>query len=205
MNRQEAEKRVRELHAVLRHHNYLYYVKDSPDVADSEYDRLFAELKQLEEQFPELAVPDSPTQRVGGFALDQFEKVEHAGAMLSLDSDQAENALRRFDERLRKEFGDGEVAYVLEPKLDGASVELVYEKGSLTRASTRGDGLVGEGITEGDGPEFDDDRFVGVVIIFGTAAGTAQGQADTQRQGQAQAPQGRDGRVRSIHAISAAT
>ena len=148
MNRQEAEKRVRELHAVLRHHNYLYYVKDSPDVADSEYDRLFAELKQLEEQFPELAVPDSPTQRVGGFALDQFEKVEHAGAMLSLDSDQAENALRRFDERLRKEFGDGEVAYVLEPKLDGASVELVYEKGSLTRASTRGDGLVGEGITE---------------------------------------------------------
>ena len=148
MHRQEAEKRVRELHAVLRHHNYMYYVKDSPDVADSEYDQLFAELKQLETQFPELLVPDSPTQRVGGLPLDQFEKVEHAAPMLSLDSDQAEDALRRFDERLRKELGDSEVAYVVEPKLDGASVELVYEKGSLIRASTRGDGQVGEGITE---------------------------------------------------------
>ena len=148
MNRKEAEKRVRELHAVLRHHDYLYYVKDQPDVADSEYDRLFAELKQLETQFPELAVPDSPTQRVGGHPLDQFAKVEHAGPMLSLDSDQAEEALRRFDERVRKGVGDRKIAYVVEPKLDGASVELVYEHGSLTRASTRGDGLVGEGITE---------------------------------------------------------
>jgi DNA ligase (NAD+) len=148
MNRQEAEKRVRELHAVIRHHDYQYYVKDTPDVADSEYDRLFAELKQLEALFPELAVPDSPTQRVGGFALDQFAKVEHAGPMLSLDSDQAEEALRRFDERVRKGLGDAAIAYVVEPKLDGASVELVYENGSLIRAATRGDGLVGEGITE---------------------------------------------------------
>lgn len=148
MNRRETEQRVRELHAVIRHHDYLYYVKDLPEVADSEYDRLFAELKQLEARFPELVVPDSPTQRVGGVPLDRFPKVEHAGPMLSLDSDQGEAALRRFDERVRTGLGDADVAYVVEPKLDGASLELVYENGSLTRASTRGDGLVGEGITE---------------------------------------------------------
>ena len=85
MNRQEAEKRIRELHAVIRHHDYQYYVKDQPDVADSEYDRLFSELKQLEEQFPEFVTPDSPTQRVGGAPLDQFAKVEHLAPMLSLD------------------------------------------------------------------------------------------------------------------------
>jgi DNA ligase (NAD+) len=148
MNRQEAEKRVRELHAVIRHHDYLYYVKDLPEVADSEYDVLFAELKQLESLYPEFVTPDSPTQRVGGAPLDQFEKVEHVGPMLSLDSDQAEDALRRFDERVRKGLERETVAYVVEPKLDGASVELVYENGSLTRASTRGDGMVGEEITE---------------------------------------------------------
>ncbi len=148
MNRQEAEKRIRELHAVIRHHDYQYYVKDQPDVADSEYDRLFSELKQLEEQFPEFVTPDSPTQRVGGAPLDQFAKVEHLAPMLSLDSDQAEDALRRFDERIRKGLKLETVAYVVEPKLDGASVELVYEDGALARASTRGDGAVGEGITE---------------------------------------------------------
>jgi DNA ligase (NAD+) len=147
MNHQEAEKRVRELHAVIRHHDYLYYVKDQPEVADSEYDRLFAELKQLEAQFPECVMPDSPTQRIGGVPLDQFEKVEHVAPMLSLDSSQDEETLRRFDERIRKGLGSEDVAYVVEPKLDGASVELVYENGSLLRASTRGDGLVGEGVT----------------------------------------------------------
>ncbi len=148
MNRHEAKKRVRELHAVIRHHDYLYYVKDQPEVADSEYDVLFAELKRLEEQFPELVRPDSPTQRVGGAPLDQFEKVEHLGPMLSLDSDQAEEALRRFDERIRNALELEKIAYVAEPKLDGASVELVYENGGLTRALTRGDGVVGERITE---------------------------------------------------------
>jgi DNA ligase (NAD+) len=147
MNRQQAEQRIRDLHAVIRHHDYLYYVKDQPDVADSEYDKLFAELKQLEAQYPEFVTPDSPTQRVGGAPLDQFEKVPHLAPMLSLDSAQAEDSLRRFDERIRKSIGDG-VAYMVEPKLDGASVELVYEHGILVRASTRGDGTVGEGITE---------------------------------------------------------
>ena len=138
MNRLQAEARIRELHAVIRHHGYLYYVKDRPEIQDSAYDRLFAELKQLEAGFPDLVTPDSPTQRVGGVALDQFPKVDHAAPMLSLDSDQAETALRRFDERVRKGLGVASVDYVVEPKLDGASVELVYEDGVLARASTRG-------------------------------------------------------------------
>ncbi len=148
MNRQQAELRVRELHAIIRHHDYLYYVLDRPEIADSEYDRLFAELQRLENSYPKLVTPDSPTQRVGGRALDEFPRVEHAAPMLSLDSDQAEAAVARFDERVRKALGVGRVEYVLEPKLDGASVELVYENGVLVRASTRGDGAVGEGITE---------------------------------------------------------
>jgi DNA ligase (NAD+) len=148
MNRNKAEVRVRELHAALRHHDYLYYVKDQPEISDSEYDDLFRELRGLEAQFPDLVTPDSPTQRVGGVPLDDFPKVRHAAPMLSLDSAQAEQALIRFDERVRKALGVNQVAYVVEPKLDGASVELVYEHGVLVRASTRGDGAVGEGVTE---------------------------------------------------------
>jgi len=147
MNRSQAEKRVRELRAELRHHDYLYYVKDAPEIADTAYDALFRELREIEERFPELRAPDSPTQRVGGVALDKFPTVEHAAPMLSLDSSQDEANLRRFDERLRKALGNA-VRYVAEPKLDGASVELVYEDGVLVRGSTRGDGQSGEGITE---------------------------------------------------------
>ncbi len=149
MNRQQAESRVRELRALLRHHDYLYYVKDRPEVSDEEYDRLYHELKDLEESFPDLLTPDSPTQRVGGAPLDSFPTVRHAAPMLSLDSSGDEEQLRRFDARVRKALGeDAEVHYVLEPKLDGASVELVYEDGVLTRVSTRGDGVSGEGIIE---------------------------------------------------------
>jgi DNA ligase (NAD+) len=147
MDRPKAERRIRELRAEIRHHDYLYYVKDAPEISDETYDRLFRELKSLEERFPDLRTDDSPTQRVAGFVLDRFPAVTHAAPMLSLDSSQEEAALRRFDARLRKAV-DGAVSYVLEPKLDGASVELVYESGILVRASTRGDGHVGEGITE---------------------------------------------------------
>jgi len=147
MNRSQAEQRVRDLHTQLRHHDFLYYVKDAPEISDEAYDALYHELKALEERFPDLRTADSPTQRVAGVALDEFPKVRHAAPMLSLDSSQDESALRRFDERLRKLL-DTDVRYVVEPKLDGASVELVYEGGVLVRASTRGDGQVGEGITE---------------------------------------------------------
>ncbi len=147
MNRSQAEQRVRDLHTQLRHHDYLYYVKDAPEISDEAYDALFHELKSLEERFPDLRTADSPTQRVAGVVLDEFPKVRHAAPMLSLDSSQDASVLRRFDERLHKALG-ADVRYVVEPKLDGASVELVYERGVLVRASTRGDGQVGEGVTE---------------------------------------------------------
>ena len=145
----EAERRLRELRAKIRHHDYLYHVKDAPELADSAYDALYRELKAIEDAHPELVTPDSPTQRVGGQgAFDRFPSVRHAAPMLSLDSDTDEPGLRRFDERVRKGLGQQDVRYVLEPKLDGASVELVYEGGTLVRAATRGDGVTGEGITD---------------------------------------------------------
>lgn len=149
MTRSGVAERIQELREKIRHHDYLYYVKDAPEVSDEQYDRLFRELRALEEEHPGLVTPDSPTQRVAGQAVDSFPTVEHAAPMLSLDSDQSEATLRRFDERLRKGLGpDFEVVYTLEPKLDGASIELVYEDGLLVRAATRGDGRRGEGITE---------------------------------------------------------
>jgi DNA ligase (NAD+) len=148
VKRADAERRLRRLRAEIRHHDYLYHVKDRPEIADDAYDALFAELKALEVAFPDLVTPDSPTQRVGGTVFDRFPTVPHTAPMLSLDSDRDEAAVRRFDDRLRRELGDAGVRYVLEPKLDGASVELVYERGALVRAATRGDGVQGEGITE---------------------------------------------------------
>ncbi len=144
-----AAERIAELRSGIRHHDYLYYVRDAPEISDEQYDRLFHELQDLEERFPELRSPDSPTQRVGGRALEEFPTVEHAAPLLSLDSSADPAQLRRFDERVRKALGDETpTRYVLEPKLDGASVELVYEGGRLARGSTRGDGRQGEGITE---------------------------------------------------------
>jgi DNA ligase (NAD+) len=144
--------RVEELRREIRHHDYLYYVRDAPEVSDEQYDRMFRELAALEESSPELRTPDSPTQRVAGQPLASFPTVEHAAPMLSLDSDQDPAALRRFDERLRKALAEHRpgqaVAYVLEPKLDGASLELIYEDGVLTGAATRGDGSRGEGVTQ---------------------------------------------------------
>jgi DNA ligase (NAD+) len=148
MNRQQAERRLAELRAQVDHHNYLYHVRDAPEISDEVYDALFSELSGLEERFPALVTPDSPTQRVGGEVLEGFETVAHAAPMLSLDSSADEAAIERFDERVRKALGEtAEVTYVLEPKFDGASLELVYESGVLVRAATRGNGREGEGIT----------------------------------------------------------
>ncbi|MCZ6507524.1 MAG: NAD-dependent DNA ligase LigA, partial [Acidobacteria bacterium] len=148
MNRQQAVRRLAELRVQVDHHNYLYHVRDAPEISDVAYDALFCELRGLEEEFPALVTPDSPTQRVGGEVHDGFETVAHAPPMLSLDTSADEAAIERFDERVRKALGEtAEVAYVLEPKFDGASLELVYEGGVLVRAATRGNGLEGEGIT----------------------------------------------------------
>jgi DNA ligase (NAD+) len=122
-------------------------VEARPEVSDAEYDRLFRRLLALEEAHPDLITPDSPTRRVGAEPRSDLPTVAHAAPMLSLDSTKDETELRRFDERVRKAVG-GTVTYLVEPKLDGASLELVYEDGILTRAVTRGNGEQGEGVTE---------------------------------------------------------
>jgi DNA ligase (NAD+) len=148
VDRKTAQERIARLRSEIRRHDHLYYVKDQPAVSDEAYDKLYHELMDLEEKFPDLVAADSPTQRVAGQPTASFPTIEHAAPMLSLDSDQDEATLRRFDERLRKGLGpDFSVEYVLEPKLDGLSVELVYRDGVLQQASTRGDGRRGEGIT----------------------------------------------------------
>jgi len=147
MEKNEAKERVDTLRVEIRQHDYAYYAEDSPTISDAKYDQLYRELRDLEAAFPSLLTPDSPTQRVGGVPLESFTQVEHAAPMLSLDSDADPESVRRFDERLRKSIPDQELSYVAEPKLDGASVELVYEHGRLRRAATRGNGIRGEDVT----------------------------------------------------------
>ncbi|MDT8436799.1 MAG: NAD-dependent DNA ligase LigA [Gemmatimonadota bacterium] len=147
MDKEKARRRIAELREEIRRHDWLYYVRDAPEISDAAYDELFRELRELEEAFPDLRAPDSPTRRVAGRPSEKFPAVEHAAPMLSLDSGASEDEARRFDDRLRRALGPDRVAYVVEPKFDGLSVELVYEDGILARASTRGDGMRGEGIT----------------------------------------------------------
>ena len=148
LSKEEAKKRIEELRKLIRHHDYLYYVLNKPEISDAEYDKLMLELKELEEKYPEFITPDSPTQRVGGFPAEEFKTVTHTKPMLSLDSAFTEEDIRRFDERVKRELGVESVEYVAEPKLDGLSVELVYENGVFVRGSTRGDGVNGEDVTE---------------------------------------------------------
>ena len=137
-----------ELHNLINKYNYLYYTTDNPEVTDSEYDRLFRELKQIESDYPELLTLDSPTQRVGGMALDKFDQVTHAIAMLSLDNVFDSDELASFDRRIKEWLNTSDpVDYVGEPKLDGLAISLRYEKGILVQAATRGDGAVGEDVT----------------------------------------------------------
>lgn len=144
----EAAAEAAGLHETLHRHNRLYYVEAAPEISDSAYDELFRRLLALEAAHPSLATADSPTQRVGADPLETLPGIEHAAPMLSLDSARELADVHRFDERLRKALGDEEIRYVLEPKLDGASLELVYVDGVLERAVTRGNGRVGEGVTE---------------------------------------------------------
>ncbi len=146
-----ARTRVDELRRQLEHHNRLYYVLDTPAITDAEYDALFRELQRLEEQYPDLVTPDSPTQRVGGAALEKFTPVTHRLPLLSLENATNAEEIREFDLRVKKVLGlppDEAISYVCEPKMDGLAVELVYEDGLLTVASTRGDGITGEDVTE---------------------------------------------------------
>lgn len=137
--------KVEKLRNTLNQYNYEYHVLDQPSVPDAEYDKLLHELVQLEEQNPELITPDSPTQRVGGQAIDLFEKVVHSSPMLSLGNAFNEGDLRDFDKRIRQDVND--VSYVCELKIDGLAVSLHYENGLFVKGATRGDGTVGEDIT----------------------------------------------------------
>jgi DNA ligase (NAD+) len=148
MTRAEAKQRIAELAEKIRGHDHRYYVLEKPIVSDAQYDRLFRELKTLEEQFPDLRPPDTPTLRVGGGLREAFKKVRHLTPLRSLDSLMDVEELRAFDERVRKGLEIERPVYVAEPKFDGLSVELVYEDGVFVRGSTRGDGETGEDITE---------------------------------------------------------
>ena len=140
--------RVLRLRAEIEHHNYRYHVLDDPEVPDAEYDRMMAQLRALEQQHPELIVPDSPTQRVGGAPVSGFAEVRHHKPMLSLDNAFSREDVVAFDRRVRERLEtDKEINYSCEPKLDGLAVSLTYRNGSLEIAATRGDGTVGEDVT----------------------------------------------------------
>lgn len=147
MNFDEAEKRVEELVAELNQYSYEYYVLDTPTISDQEYDQIYQELLALEKQYPELIRKDSPTQRVGDELIEGFEKVEHSSQMLSLSNVFNLNEIKEFDQRV-KTLADTKFNYLAEMKIDGLAIVLRYESGLLTQAATRGDGYVGEDVTE---------------------------------------------------------
>lgn len=142
---EEKKKRIAELVEIINKASYEYYLNDNPSITDQEYDDYYSELLRLEEAYPELKREDSPTIRVGGEALSKFEKVEHKTPMLSFDDIFNEDEIIAFDERIRKSINNP--TYTVEPKMDGLSGSLIYEKGLLVRVATRGNGLVGENIT----------------------------------------------------------
>jgi len=142
------EKRAAELRRLIEHHNYRYHVLDDPEIPDAAYDALFDELKSLEDEHPALVTPDSPTQRVGASPAEGFRKVDHLSPMGSLEKVTTAEALSKWADDVRKRLGTDEpVAYVIEPKIDGSAVTLVYENGLYVRGATRGDGLRGEDVT----------------------------------------------------------
>ncbi len=146
--------RLEQLKQLIHDHDHRYYVLDEPSIPDAEYDRLFKELQSLEAKHPELITPDSPTQRVGGGVLDQFDSVRHAVPMLSIrtETDTEASGAHNFDARVRRELGLDDtsppVEYVAEPKFDGLAMSLRYEQGVLVQAATRGDGEMGEDVTQ---------------------------------------------------------
>jgi len=143
----DVKKRVDQLRAEIRRHDYLYYVLSQPQITDQQYDKFFAELKAIEEQHPDLITPDSPTQRVSERPLEGFATVHHAIPMLSIDNTYSPEELRAFDERVAKGLGSRDYDYVVELKIDGLAVSLRYEKGVLVFGATRGDGTKGDDVT----------------------------------------------------------
>jgi DNA ligase (NAD+) len=147
MATRQVERRARALREQIDHHNYRYYVLDDPEVSDAQFDALMRELQQLETDHPELADPDSPTQRVGGMASREFREVVHAVPMLSLENAFTEQDILDFDRRARERLDIERITYSAEPKIDGLAITLRYEQGRLVQAATRGDGTRGEDVT----------------------------------------------------------
>src|SRR5213596_1943278 len=148
MKRKEAERKIAQLREEIRKHDRLYYEEAAPIISDHEYDRLYKELVDLETQFPDLLTPDSPTQCVGGKPLQVFEQVAHLIPMLSLDNTYSEAEVKNFYARIQRLLPDEKIPVVIEPKVDGVAVSLIYESGKLRQAATRGDGNVGDDITQ---------------------------------------------------------
>jgi len=139
--------RINELRETISRHDALYYVHAAPEISDRQYDRLLDELKALEAAHPELITPESPTQRVGGRAIDGFESVAHSAPMLSIDNTYNADEVRKFDARVRQAVGDATFHYLADPKIDGVAASLRYESGRLVQAVTRGDGQTGDNVT----------------------------------------------------------
>ena len=148
MEEKEAAKRIRELRGEIRKHDRLYHEEAAPVISDREYDRLYRELADLEKQFPDLVTPDSPTQRVGGKPLEAFAQIQHRVPMLSLDNTYSEGEVANFYKRITRLLPNEKIPVVIEPKVDGVAVCLLYENGRLRHAATRGDGFVGDDITQ---------------------------------------------------------
>jgi len=147
LTREQAERRLKELRDLINYHNYRYYVLDSPEITDAEFDRLFQELLAIEERFPELVTPDSPSQKVGAPPLKEFPEVIHKVPMLSLSNAFDEEDLKEFDRRVKRESGLEHIEYETELKMDGLAISIRYENGILVRGATRGDGVRGEDVT----------------------------------------------------------
>jgi DNA ligase (NAD+) len=144
----QAAKRIAQLRGEIKEHDRRYYEEAAPTISDREYDRLYKELVDLEAKFPDLVTPDSPTQRVGGKPLQAFAQIQHRVPMLSLDNTYSEDEVANFYKRITRLLPDEKIPVVIEPKVDGVAVAVMYENGRLKYAATRGDGLVGDDITQ---------------------------------------------------------
>jgi DNA ligase (NAD+) len=147
LTQESAERRLKELRDIINHHNYRYYILDSPEITDAEYDRLFDELLAIENKFPDLVTEESPSRKVGGAPLTEFKTVVHSIPMLSLGKTFNEEDLIAFDKRVKRESGLDTIEYVTELKMDGLAISIRYENGILVRGATRGDGVKGEDVT----------------------------------------------------------
>ncbi len=149
ISKQQAKKEIQKLRKEINHHNYLYYVRNTPKISDQEYDNLFNQLKELENKFPEFKTSTSPTQKVGAAPQSEFKNIKHSMPMLSLSNAFNEKEVIDFDKKLKRILKkEKDIEYIAEPKFDGLAVELIYKNGIFTQGTTRGDGITGEDITE---------------------------------------------------------